>query len=135
MDPRAARLFEGRNLAFLATVMADGSPQVSPVWAEYSGGLVLVNTAEGRAKHRNVLRDPRVAVSLVSAQDPLEMASVRGTVEGVEPDPDYAHADRLASKYMGLDRYPFRRPGERRIILRIRPASTYVMPEPGTGGR
>ena len=110
--------------------MPDGSPHVTPVWANYSKGFVMVNTAEGRVKHRNVLRDRRVAVSVTSADDPLQMASVRGVVEEIVPDYDYKYADMLTRQYMeGRDRYPFRRPGERRITLRIRPVSVYVMPE------
>ena len=128
-DEKAARLFSGRNLAHIATVMGDGSPQVSPVWADWENGRITVNTAEGRTKHRNILRDPRVAVSVVSADDPLDMAAVRGVVEEIVPDYDYAHADRLTQKYMGRERYPFRRKGERRIVLRIRPDSVFVMPE------
>lgn len=130
MDEQAARLFSEANLVFIATVMKDGSPQVSPVWAEYEDSHILVNTAEGRTKHKNILRDPRVAVSVVSRDSPLDMATVRGTVVGIIPDYDYEHADRLAQKYMGRDRYPFRRDGEKRIILRIRPASVFVMPRP-----
>lgn len=122
-----ARLLSGRNLAYIATVMRDGSPQVTPVWANFEGGRIMVNTAEGRLKHRNIQRDPRVAVSVTSADDPLKSSSVRGIVEEIIPDYDYAHADRLARQYMGRD-YPFRRDGERRIILRIRPERVFVMP-------
>ena len=89
---------------------------------------MLVSTAEGRVKHSNVLRDPRVAVSVVSSEDPLDMASARGRVARIAPDYDYAYADELARRYMGRDRYPFRRPGERRTTLWILPASVHVMP-------
>ena len=129
IDGRAARLFSGRNLFFIATLMRDGSPQVSPVWADYKDGCIRVNTAEGRVKHRNVLRDPRVAVSVVSNDDPLDMTTVRGSVVDVVPDYDYEHADLLTQRYMGRKRYPFRRSGEKRIILVIRPSSVYVMPK------
>ena len=129
MDEKAARLFAGRNLVFVATVMPDGSPQVTPVWANLRDGHILVNTAEGRTKHRNAVRDPRVAVSVVSRDNPLEMASIRGTVVELVPDYSYRHADELTQQYMGRSRYPFRRDGERRVILRIRPDSVFVMPE------
>lgn len=123
------RLLSGRNLVHVATVMPDGSPQVTPVWANWADGAIMVNTAEGRTKHRNVLRDSRVAVSITSADDPLQMASVRGVVEEIIPDYDYEYADILTRQYMpGRNRYPFRRPGERRTTLRIRPVSVYVMP-------
>ena len=75
--------------------MKDGSPQVSPVWANYEDGYILVNTAEGRIKHKNVLRDPRVAVSVVSKDNPLDMTTIRGTVEELISDYEYKHADKL----------------------------------------
>ena len=128
MDENVARLFSGKNIAFLATSMPDGSPQVSPVWADYADGCILINTAEGRVKHRNVLSDPRVAVSVVSQDDSLDMVTVRGVVEDLVPDYDYENADRLTKKYMGRDRYPFRRAGEKRTVLKIRPAKVFVMP-------
>jgi len=81
MDEKAARLFTEKNLVFIATVMKDGSPQVSPVWANFEDGHVLVNTAKGRIKHKNVLRDPRVAISVVSKDNPLDMTAIRGVVK------------------------------------------------------
>ena len=66
MNSKAIRLFEGKNIVYIATLMKDGSPQLSPVWANFENDYILVNTAEGRVKHKNVMRDPRVAVSLVS---------------------------------------------------------------------
>ena len=131
MEQKAAGLFGGKNLVYIATLMGDGSPQLSPVWAEYEDGHILINTAEGRLKHKNVLRDPRVAVSVAAHDEPLDTATVRGTVVEIIPDYEYAHADRLTKKYMGLNAYPFRRPQERRIILRIRPDRVFVMPRPG----
>ena len=99
-------MFSEANLVFIATVMKDGSPQVSPVWADYEDSHILVNTAEGRTKHKNILRDPRVAVSVVSGNNPLDMATVRGTVVEIIPDYDYGHIDKLAQKYMGRDSLP-----------------------------
>ncbi len=129
MDEKAERLFRGRNLVFVATLMGDGAPQVSPVWASFEGGHILVNTAEGRIKHKNVLRDPRVAVSVVSSENPLDMTTIRGVVVELVPDYDYAHADKLTRQYMGRERYPFRREGEKRVILKIRPDRVFVLPE------
>jgi len=128
MEKKAADLLEDKNLVYIATLMEDGSPQLSPVWADYEDGHILVNTAEGRVKHRNVIRDPRVAVSAVSHENPLDMMTVRGKVVKIIPDYAYEHADRLTRKYLGRDAYPFKRPGERRIILRIRPERVFVMP-------
>lgn len=129
MNKNVARLFSEKNIAFLATSMPDGSPQVSPVWADYAEGCIIVNTAEGRVKHKNILSDPRVALSVMSQNDSFDMVTVRGTVEELIPDYDYENIDQLAKKYMGRDKYPFRRAGEKRIILRIRPASIFVMPK------
>lgn len=128
MDSKTSKLFSARNLIHLATIMGDGSPQVTPVWAGYEHGYIMVNTAEGRTKHKNVLRDGRVALSVTSVDDPLKMASVRGVVEDIIPDYEYEYADKLAKQYMGRDSYPFRRAGEKRITLKIRPISVYVMP-------
>lgn len=129
MEQKAAALFEGANLVYVATLMKDGSPQLTPVWANFEDGHILVNTAEGRIKHKNIQRDPRVAISLVAHDNPLCMTSIRGVVVRTIPDYNYIHADKLAKKYMNLDRYPFRRKDEKRIILKIRPDRVFVMPE------
>jgi len=89
----------------------------------------MVNTAEGSVKHRNVLRDPRVAVSVVAHDNPLDMTTIRGTVTELIPDYEYEHANRLTKKYLGRDVYPFKRPGEKRVILKIRPDRVFVLPE------
>jgi len=129
MEPKVIRLFEDKNLVFLATVMKDGSPQLSPVWVDYDDGYILVNTAEGRVKHKNVLRDPRVAISVVSNSNPLDMTTIRGKVVKIIPDYNYEHADKLAKKYMGKKKYPFRREGEKRIVFKIKPEKIFVLPE------
>ena len=129
MDEKVVKLFSAKNLVFIATVMKDGSPQVSPVWANYEDGYVLINTAEGRIKHKNVLRDPRVAVSVVSKDNPLDMTTIRGIVEELIPDYDYSHADKLTQQSMGREHYPFKRDDEKRIILKIKPDKVFVLPE------
>ncbi|MCV0367428.1 MAG: PPOX class F420-dependent oxidoreductase [Nitrosopumilus sp.] len=129
MDAKAVKLFSQKNIVFIATVMKDGSPQVSPVWANYEDGYILVNTAEGRIKHKNVLRDPRVAVSVVSRDNPLDMTTIRGTVEDLIPDYEYKHADKLTQQYMEREHYPFKRDNEKRIILKIKPIKVFVLPE------
>jgi len=129
MDPKAVSLLEGRNLVYIATLMGDGAPQLSPVWANFEDGHIMVNTAEGRIKHRNVLRDPRVAVSVVAHDSPLDMTTIRGTVTELIPDYEYEHANRLTRKYLGRDVYPFKRPGEKRVVLKIRPDRVFVLPE------
>jgi len=129
MDPKVIQLLEDKNLVFIATLMKDGSPQLSPVWADFEDEHVLVNTAEGRIKHKNVLRDPRVAVSVVSHNNPLDMITIRGKVVEIIPDYDYDHANRLTKKYMNKEIYPFKREGEKRIILKIKPEKVFVLPE------
>ncbi len=129
MDKKAEKLFSEKNLVFIATVMRDGSPQVSPVWANYEDGYILINTAEGRIKHKNILRDPRVAVSVVSHENPLDMTTIRGTVEELIPDYDYSHADKLTQQYMNRPHYPFKTSDEKRIILKIKPIKVFLLPE------
>ena len=129
MDKKAIKLFQDKNLIFIATLMKDGSPQLSPVWANYEDGYILVNTAEGRIKHKNVLRDPRVAVSVVSKNNPLDMTTIRGNVVEMIPDYEYKHADRLTLQYMGRDHYPFKREDEKRIIFKIKPERVFILPE------
>ena len=129
MDEKVTKLFAEPNLVFIATVMKDGSPQVSPVWADLENEFVLVNTAEGRVKHKNVIRDSRVAVSVVDKNNPLNMTTIRGKVTEIIPDYDYKHANNLTKKYMGKEKYPFARPGEKRIVLKILPERVYVLPE------
>ena len=113
MDLKAIKLLKEKNLVFLATTMKDGSPQVSPVWADFEDDHIMINTAEGRIKHINVLRDPRVAISIVDQNNPLDMTAIRGVVEKIIPDYDYLHANKLTKKYLGIDKYPFRRDGEK----------------------
>ncbi len=129
IDQKSQKLFEGKNLVFIATLMKDGSPQLSPVWANFQDGYILVNTAEGRIKHKNVLRDPRVAISVVSNNNPLDMTTIRGKVEQLIPDYDYKHADELTRQYMGREHYPFKRQDEKRVILKIKPERVFVLPE------
>ena len=129
MEREIDRLFGKNNLVFIATVMKDGSPQLSPVWANIEDGHILVNTAKGRVKHKNVLRDPRVALSVVDRDDPLDMVAIRGKVVEIIPDPDYRHADTLTVQYMGRTHYPFKKDGEQRIILKIKPCHVFVMPK------
>nr|AIF15179.1 pyridoxamine 5'-phosphate oxidase family protein [uncultured marine thaumarchaeote KM3_69_H10] len=128
MDLKVEQLFQQKNLIFVSTINLDGSPQLTPVWGNYDSGYVLVNTAEGRLKHKNVLRDPRVAISVVDRDNPLNMTTIKGKVIEIIPDYDYVHANKLTKQYMGLDEYPFKRDGEKRIIFKIKPMKIFVMP-------
>jgi PPOX class probable F420-dependent enzyme len=129
IDDKVIKLFSEKNLVFIATIMKDGSPQLSPVWANYEDEFILVNTAEGRIKHKNILRDPRVAVSVVSNDNPLDMTTIRGIVVEIISDSEYCHADKLTEQYMGRKHYPFKRDNEKRIILKIKPHKVFVLPE------
>jgi len=129
MEQKAENLFKDKNLVFIATIMKDGSPQLSPVWADYEDGYIFVNTAEGRLKHKNVLRDPRIAISVTSQNNPLDMTTVRGQVVEIISDYNYVHINKLTKKYMGIENYPFRQEGEKRIVLKIKPEKVFVLPD------
>ena len=122
----ARRLIDEPNLGFLATVNRDGSPQVSPVWIDREDAHVLVNTAAGRAKERNMRRDPRVAISVTSRGDDYRRVDIRGrVVDVVEGEEAERHIDRMAKKYRDEDTYRSRRPGERRVLVKIVPERVY----------
>lgn len=121
--PELARklITEGKNFASVATLMPDGSPQVSVVWIDTDGRHILFNTAKGRLKERNLRRDPRVALSIINSQNPYQEVMIRGRVVEITQDGADAHIDKLAKKYLGVDKYPFRQPGEQRVIIKIAP--------------
>lgn len=117
----ARHLLEGRTFAHVATLMADGAPQVSPVWIDVEDGTVAFNTAEGRLKPKNLRRDPRVAISVTNPENPYESLLIRGRVTELTREGADDHIDALAKRYMGVDEYPLRQPGEERLIVRIQP--------------
>ncbi len=121
IPPSHRDLFEKRAFAHLATVMPDGSPQVTPVWVDFDGQYVLVNTACGRQKSRNVERAAKVALDMLDPDNPYRWLAVRGTVVDVTTEGADAHIDKMAQKYLGEEQYPFRRSGEQRMIIRIAP--------------
>jgi PPOX class probable F420-dependent enzyme len=116
-----ADILDKKSFAHVATLMPDGSPQVTPVWVDHANGKLLINSAKGRLKDRNMERDARVAVSIADPENPYRMLSVRGKVVEIKTDGADAHIDKLAKKYMGVDSYPFRQPGEVRVIYVIEP--------------
>lgn len=109
--------------AHVATVMDDGTPQSTPVWIDTDGTAVLFNTAKGRTKTHNIERRPVVAISVVNDENPYEMLQIRGRAELIEQGAD-DHIDAMAKKYLGEDTYPFRQPGEERVIVRVEPGMT-----------
>ncbi|HET7336420.1 MAG TPA: PPOX class F420-dependent oxidoreductase [Candidatus Nitrosotalea sp.] len=127
ISPEIAKLIEDKNLAFVATLMTDGSPQITPVWVDLVDGMILVNTAQGRVKQRNVSRDPRVAISIVDRNNPYNMVTIQGKVVEQTIDGADSHIDKMAKKYLGVDKYPFATPGEKRILLKIESGKIYHM--------
>jgi PPOX class probable F420-dependent enzyme len=120
-------LLSKKAFAFLATLMPDGSPQVTPVWLDLDGEFIRVNSAKGRLKDKNMRRDARVALSMIDPENPYRHLSIRGKVVGVTENGADAHIDALAKKYLGLDTYPNRQPGEVRVIYRIQPLRAATM--------
>jgi PPOX class probable F420-dependent enzyme len=114
-------LFEKRAFASLATLMLDGQPQVTPVWCDFDGAHVIVNSAKGRMKDRNMRRDPRIALALIDPDNPYRYLEVRGRVVAITEEGADEHIDKMAKKYLGLDSYPNRRPGEVRVLYKIKP--------------
>jgi PPOX class probable F420-dependent enzyme len=114
-------LFRKKAFASLATLMPSGSPQVTPVWCDYDGTHVLVNSARGRQKDRNMERDPRVALSIVDPDNPYRYMEIRGKVTEITEKGADEHINRMAKKYLDKDIYPARKPGEVRVIYKISP--------------
>ena len=117
----ARHLFEGKELAHVATLNTDGTPQVSAVWVGLDGDLVTFNTAEGRVKTDNLHRDERVAISIHAQDNPYENLIIQGKVVEMTKDGADDDIDALAKRYMGVDSYPHRQPGEERVIVKIQP--------------
>jgi PPOX class probable F420-dependent enzyme len=114
-------LFVKVAFAHLATLMPDGSPQVTPVWVDYDGSHLRVNSAKGRLKDKNMRRDKRVALSIQDPENAYRYIAVRGEIVEITEQGADAHIDALAKKYLGKERYPFRGAGEVRVIYKIRP--------------
>ena len=120
-------IFDKRAFCHLATVGSDGRPQVTPVWCDFDGTHVRINTARGRVKDKNLQRNPKVALSAQDPDNPYRYVQVRGrVVEMTEKDAD-AHIDSLSKKYTGRDQYANRRPGEVRVIVKILPEKVQIM--------
>ena len=120
-------LTEKKTFAHLATVMRDGSPQVTPVWFDYTNGHIRVNTAKGRVKARNMHEGSRVALSVIDPDNPYRYVQIRGRVVRMTEQGADAHIDSLAKKYLGKDKYPFRQPGEERVMYEIEPLAVQGM--------
>lgn len=122
----AADLFEKKSLGYFSTLMPDGVPHVTPVWVGREGDLVLVNTAKGRVKDRNVRANAAVGILVRDPDDKYRWLSVQGDVVEIREEGADAHIDLLSNRYLGKD-YPNRRPGEVREILVIKPRRVHGM--------
>jgi PPOX class probable F420-dependent enzyme len=121
LTEKQAGLFRGRNWATVTTLRADGSPHSTPVWIDTDGENVVFNTVIGRAKERHLRRDPRVSVVVLPAEDQQSgYVSVTGTAEITE-EGAFEHIDKMAKKYVDLDKYPWHQPGDKRVIVTIKP--------------
>jgi PPOX class probable F420-dependent enzyme len=114
-------LFQKRAFGSFTTLMPDGSPQTTPVWVDFENGKVVVNTALGRQKDKNVRHDPRVAVTLIDPDNPYRYLEIRGRVDEITQDGADQQIDKMAKKYLGQDKYPWGRPGEQRVLIKITP--------------
>jgi PPOX class probable F420-dependent enzyme len=121
LDPSSQVLLEAKNFAQVATIRKDGSPRVTPVWVDFRDGLVWLNSAEGRAWPSTLRRDPRVTLNVQNLENPYEYVEIRGRVAEETNEGADEHIDSLAKKYLGQDTYPYRQPGEQRVIFTIAP--------------
>jgi len=125
LTAKALRLIDGKNFASLATLGHDGSPHVTPMWIDHEGDIILMNTAEGRVKLRNISKDPRVAVTVFDHKNPYDRIVIQGQVIGQTHDGSDAHIDKLAKKYTGANKYQKSSPNEKRVILKIQPVKVF----------
>jgi PPOX class probable F420-dependent enzyme len=115
-----------KAFANVATLNPDGSPQVTPVWVDYDGTHVLINTAKGRVKAKNLAREPRVALSVADPENGYRYIGIQGRVVEMTENGGDAHIDKMAKKYLSQDSYPYRTPTEVRLIVRISPDKVHT---------
>jgi PPOX class probable F420-dependent enzyme len=116
-----SRLFQFRNLAYVGTLSKDGSPHITPVWAEMVEDLILINTFEESAKVRHILKDKRIALSIVEQNNPFQMVSIKGKVVEQTSEGADEHLKKLAKRYLGIGKYYYRKPNHKRVILKMKP--------------
>jgi len=109
-----------KAFASLATLMPDGTPQVTPVWFDFDGKNLMFNSARGRQKDKNVRRDSRVTMTIIDPENPYRYVEVRGRVTDITQEGASAHIDKMAKKYLDKDKYPFAQPGEVRVLYTVR---------------
>jgi PPOX class probable F420-dependent enzyme len=122
-----ADILQKKAFANLASVGSDGTPHVTPVWMDWDGTHIIVNTARGRVKDRNLQQNPRVALAIADPENPYRYIGIRGRVVAMTEDGADAHIDQMAKKYIGKDKYPYRAPGETRVLIKIQPEKVHVV--------
>jgi PPOX class probable F420-dependent enzyme len=127
IEGRAEELLRGKNFAHVGTLRADGSMQVAPTWVDVQDGRPALNTAEGRAWPRNLERDPRITLEVQNTENPYEYVEIRGRVAERTHEGADEHIDALAKKYLDVEEYPMRQPGEQRVIIRVEPEYVKVI--------
>lgn len=120
-------ILDKKTLVHLATRDKDGNPQVSPVWVDHEGSTIVINTAKGRVKDRNMRASDRVAISATDPDNPYRALMIRGRVVKITEEGADAHIDKMAKKYLGEDKYPFRSPTETRVKYYIEPLQVATM--------
>lgn len=130
LSEQVIKIIKDKNFAFLGTIMRDGRPRVSPIWIDIddNNNIILINTAYGRIKQKNITRDPRVSLSLVDKNNPYSMITIQGTVIEQTTVGADEHIDKLAKKYLNIDRYPSHSPSIQRVICKIKPEKMYYLP-------
>jgi len=118
---QALELFQKPALAHLATLMPDDTPQVTPIWIDFDGTYLLVNTLKGRQKELNMQKRPKVGLDIVDPTNPWHWLSVRGQIVEITEEGANEHIDKMAKKYLGQDKYGFHQPGDVRVICKIQP--------------
>jgi len=126
VEGRGEELLKDKNFCNVSTLRGDGTVHAVPVWVDVQDGQPVLNTAEGRAWPRNLERDPRVTLTVQNMQNPYEYLEVRGRVAERSHEGADEHIDALAKKYMGVEEYPLRQPGEQRVIIRVAPEHVHV---------
>jgi PPOX class probable F420-dependent enzyme len=126
VEGRAEALLKAPNFCNVSTLRGDGSIHAAPVWVDVQDGKPVLNTAEGRAWPRNLERDPHVTLTVQNMENPYEYVTIRGTVSSREHEGADAHIDAMAMKYLGQETYPYRQPGEQRLIIRVEPDHVHV---------
>lgn len=114
-------IFDKKTFCYVATVGKEGTPQITPVWCEFDGTHIVFNTARGRVKDKNLAKNPRVAVAAADPDNPYRYVQVRGRAAEITEQGADAHIDKMAKKYIGQDRYPWKKPDEVRMIVKILP--------------